>query len=72
VGDRPRLQSLQTMKYQTSFKNNTDVKHNNLKLTNEEIKSVNEFADLSAEETDALSDFIYNISIILYKSSNNE
>ena len=72
MGDRPRLQSLQTMKYQTSFKNNTDVKHNNLKLTNEEIKSVNEFADLSAEETDALSDFIYNISIILYKSSNNE
>jgi len=55
-----------------NFKNNIDVKHNNLKLTNEEIKSVNEFADLSAEETDALADFIYNISIILYKTSNNE
>jgi len=60
------------MKYKINFKNNIDVKPNNLKLTNEEIKSVNEFADLSAEEREALADFIYNISIILYKTSNNE
>ena len=55
-----------------NFKNNKDVKPNNLKLTNEEINSLNEFADLSAEETEALADFIYNISIILYKTSINE
>ena len=54
-----------------NLKYNNDVK-TNLKLTNEEIKSVNEFADLSDEETEALADFIYNISIILYKTSNNE
>jgi hypothetical protein len=54
-----------------NFKNNTDVKQNNLKLTNEEINSVNGFADLSAEATEALASFIYNISIILYKTNDN-
>jgi hypothetical protein len=54
-----------------NFKNNTDVKHNNLKLTNEEISSVNGFADLSAQETEALANFIYNISFILYKTHDN-
>ena len=54
-----------------NFKNNTDVKQNNLKLTNEEINSVNGFADLSAEVTEALASFIYNISIILYKTNDN-
>jgi len=54
-----------------NFKNNTDVKQNNLKLTKEEISSVNGFADLSAQETEALANFIYNISFILYKTHDN-
>ena len=54
-----------------NIKNNTDVKKNNLKLTNEEINSIDGFADLSAQETEALADFIYNISIILYKTHDN-
>ena len=41
------------------------------KLTNEEISSVNGFADLSAQETEALANFIYNISFILYKTHDN-
>jgi len=55
-----------------NFKNNADVKNNNLKLTNEEINSVDGFANLSNQETEALADFIYNISIILYKTNDNE
>jgi hypothetical protein len=55
-----------------NFKNNADVKNNNLKLTNEEINSVDGFANFSNQETEALGDFIYNISIILYKTNDNE
>jgi len=41
-------------------KNNTDVKNNNLKLTNEEINSKDGFADLSAQETEEQTNlFIY-------------
>jgi len=43
-----------------NIKNNTDVKNNNLKLTNEEKKSVDGFADLSAQETEEQTNlFIY-------------
>jgi hypothetical protein len=43
-----------------NIKHNTDVKHNNLKLTNEEINSIDGFADLSAQETEELANlFIY-------------
>jgi hypothetical protein len=43
-----------------NIKNNTDVKNNNLKLTNEEIKCVDGFADLSAQETEEQTNlFIY-------------
>lgn len=53
------------------FNLKTDVKNNNLKLTNEEINSIDGFADLSAQETEELANFIYNISIILYKTHDN-
>jgi len=43
-----------------NIKNNTDVKKNNLKLTNEEINSKDEFTDLSAKETEEQTNlFIY-------------
>ena len=43
-----------------NIKNNTDVKNNNLKLTNEEINSKDRFADLSAQETEEQTNlFIY-------------
>jgi hypothetical protein len=54
-----------------NFKNTTDVKQSKLKLTNEEINSVNGFENLSGEDADKLADFIYNISIILYKTNDN-
>jgi len=43
-----------------NIKNNTDVKNNNLKLTNEEINSKDGFTDLSAKETEEQTNlFIY-------------
>jgi len=44
-----------------NIKNNTDVNNNNnLKLTNEEINSIDGFADLSAQETEEQDNlFIY-------------
>jgi hypothetical protein len=54
-----------------NIKNKTNVKNNNLKLTNEEINSIDGFADLSSQETEELANFIYNISIILYKTHDN-
>ena len=71
VDDRLRLQSLQTMNNKFNFQNNRDVKHNNLKLTHEEINNVKKFADLSEQDTEALANFIYKISIILYKTHDN-
>lgn len=46
-----------------------DVKQNELKLNEAEIRSVAEFADLSSDEIDVLSDFIYQISYLIYKNS---
>jgi hypothetical protein len=54
-----------------NFKNNLDVKPNNLKLTNEEIKSMSGFEDISSDEAEALADFIYSLSMVLYKSNGN-
>ena len=43
-----------------NIKNNTDVKNNNLKLTSEEINSIDGFVDLSAQETEEQANlFIY-------------
>ena len=43
-----------------NIKKNTNVKNNNLKLTNEEINSIDGFADLSAQETEEQANwFIY-------------
>jgi len=49
-----------------------DVKQNELKLNEEEIRSVAGFSDLSSDETDVLSDFIYQISFLIYKNSKDE
>jgi len=54
-----------------NFKINTNVKNNNLKLTNEEINSIAGFENISADEADAIANFIYSISIILYKTNDN-
>lgn len=54
-----------------NFKHNTDVKQNNLKLTNEEVNSVAGFEDVSGDDADDLANFIYNISIIIYKTNDN-
>ncbi len=53
------------------LKNITDVKQPILKITKEEIISIEGFGDLSEEETAALADFIYSISIVLYKTNEN-
>ena len=52
------------------LKNNIDVKPN-LKLTHEEINSVKDFSGLSVAETEELADFIYCLSMILYKTHDN-
>ena len=44
----------------------------NIKLTNEEISSFSDFAGLTTLEKEALAEFIYNISIIIYKTQHNE
>lgn len=49
-----------------------DVKQNELKLNEEEIISVAGFSDLSSDEADVLSDFIYQISFLIYKNSKDE
>lgn len=49
-----------------------DVKQNELKLNEEEIRSVAGFSDLSSDEADVLSDFIYQISFLIYKNSKDE
>ena len=46
-------------------------KEKNIKLTNEEISSFSNFVGLSTLEKEALAEFIYNISIIIYKTQHN-
>ncbi len=41
----------------------------NVKLTREEIQKFENFTSFSEEEIDTLSDFVYNISVALYKSN---
>jgi hypothetical protein len=47
-------------------------KEKNIKLTNEEISRFSDFVGLSTLEKEALAEFIYNISIIIYKTQHNE
>jgi hypothetical protein len=47
-------------------------KEKKIKLTNEEINSFSDFVGLSTLEKEALAEFIYNISIIIYKTQHNE
>ena len=42
------------------------------KLNEEEIKSIDEFANLQPEEINTLSDFIFDLSLILFKTNNDE
>lgn len=53
-----------------NFIKTNDVKQNDLKLTKEEVKKVNGFDSIADEEADAIIDFIYNISIILFRTDN--
>ena len=43
-----------------------------LSLTEDQINAFECFADLTVEEKEALSEFVYNISLVLYKSFKNE
>jgi hypothetical protein len=40
---------------------------NDRKLTNEEIGMISNFANLSTSEKEALADFVYALSLVLYK-----
>lgn len=44
--------------------------NDNLKLTNEEIKQFTDFKNRDDSELDSIREMIYQLSIILYKSSN--
>ena len=54
------------------LKNVNDVTQKELKLTIEEINGVNAFANLSDEDSAAIADFIYTLSVILYKTNDYE
>ena len=51
------------------LKNLNDVTQKELKLTKEEINGVNAFTNLSDEDCAAIADFIYTLSVILYKTN---
>jgi hypothetical protein len=52
-------------------KTKKDVKKHDLQLTWNEIKQVDGFSDISSEEAEALAEFIFRISFILYKTNND-
>jgi hypothetical protein len=72
VNNRQRLHWLHTMKITEIEKNVEKQKENKLKLTSDEISRFDEFKQLSEKEKEELADFIYNISIALYKSHNHD
>jgi hypothetical protein len=43
------------------------IQFNDRKLTNEEIGMISNFANLSTSEKEALADFVYALSLALYK-----
>lgn len=56
-------------------KNNKCVENkieDSLKLTSAEIKSIAGFEHLDLSNEDNLRDFVYNLSIVLYKTFENE
>jgi hypothetical protein len=55
------------MKY---FDNENQLK--DLKLTEDEINAVHHFSDLTAKEKNDLAEFIFNLSLVFYKSFKNE
>lgn len=48
------------------------INEKKIRLSEEQINSFECFADLSFEEKEKLSAFVYNISLVLYKSFKNE
>ena len=52
------------------FENEKELK--NFKLTEDEINAVDHFADLTAEEKNHLAEFIFNLSLVFYKTFKNE
>lgn len=53
----------------TTFKTNNRYDQ---KLTESEIKQVSKFQQLNTKQLEQLSDFVYQISILIYKASLNE
>ena len=45
-----------------------EIELNNLKLSESEINSIGGFDSLSSREKEELKEFVYNLSLILYKS----
>jgi len=60
------------MKITEIEKNVEQQKINRLKLTADEINRFDEFKQLSEKEKEELADFIFNISIVLYKSNQHD
>ena len=52
------------------FENEEQLK--DLKLTEDEINAVDHFTDLTAEEKNHLAEFIFNLSLVFYKTFKNE
>ena len=52
------------------FENEKQLKE--LKLTEDEIDAVDHFTDLTTEEKNNLAEFVFNLSLVFYKSYKNE
>lgn len=58
--------------FNQNLKNESNEIGNKCKLTNEEIKQFAAFEDADEKTIDELREFVYKISMILYKVHHNE
>lgn len=74
-GHSDTLRCLAKTGHNVKNKNEKNVENkveSTLKLTLEEIKSIRGFENLNSEEEDNLIDMVYNLSIVLYKTFEND
>lgn len=58
--------------YNQNLKNETNTTGQECKITIEEIKQFTAFKDTDDQTLSELSDFVYQLSLILYKANDNE
>lgn len=71
VDDQLGLQFLQEMTKKIKFKNVNDQQEKYLKLTEEDINDFTDFASLDLQDREAIVEFVYQLSLLLYKTNTN-